>query len=62
MADYVIVYFKSGAHLSSSPWSGELEKAKQFARDGLLRRGADEWQVRAATLDGPIVWRERRGS
>lgn len=62
MADYVIVYFKRGSHLSSSPWSGDLERAKILARDGLLRRGADEWQIRADTVDGPIVCRERRES
>jgi hypothetical protein len=39
MADYVIVYFKRGAHLASSPWSGDLDKAKKLARDGLVRRG-----------------------
>lgn len=60
MPEYVIVYFKLGSHLSSSPWIGDLEKAKKIARDGLVRRGADEWQILSDTLDGPVVWRERR--
>ena len=58
MADYVIVYFKRGSHLSSSPWSGDLATAKKIARDGLIRRGADEFQIRSNTLDGPLLWQE----
>ena len=37
MADYVIVYFKRGAHLSTSPWRGDLGAAKNVARIGLTR-------------------------
>jgi hypothetical protein len=62
MADYVIVYFKMGSHVSSSPWSGDLEAAKKIARDGLVPRSADEFQIRSDTLDGPLVWQERRDS
>jgi hypothetical protein len=62
MADYVIVYFKRGSHVSSGPWSGDLETAKKVARDGLVRRGADEFQIRSDTLDGPLVWQGRRDS
>ena len=62
MADYVIVYFKRGLHVSTSPWSGELETAKKVARDGLVRRSADGFQVRSDTLGGPLVWEERRDS
>ncbi len=62
MADYVIVYFKNGSHVSSSPWSGDLEIAKKVARDGLVRRSADEFQIRSDTLGGPLIWEERRGS
>jgi hypothetical protein len=62
MADYVIVYLKGGSHVSSSPWSGDLETAKKVARDGLVRRSADEFQVRSDTLNGPLVWEERRTS
>ena len=62
MADYVIVYFKRSSHVSSSPWTGDLEAAKKVARDGLVRRGADEFQIRADTLDGPLVWQDRRDS
>ena len=61
-ADYIIIYFKRGAHLSSSPWSGELDGAKRIAHAGLVRRGADECQIRANTLDGPLVWQGRRGA
>jgi hypothetical protein len=57
-ADYVMVYFKRGAHLCGTPWSGDLEVAKTIARDGLVRRGADEFQIRANTVDGAIVWHE----
>lgn len=60
MTDYIFVYSKKGSHLSSSPWSGDLEAAKALARDGLVRRGADQVQVRADTLSGPLVWEERR--
>jgi hypothetical protein len=59
MTDYVIVYFKGGSHLGS-PWSGDLETAKKFARDGLIPRGADAFQIRSNTLDGPVVCQERR--
>jgi len=61
-SNYVIIYFKRGAHLSSSPWSGALDAAKIVARDGLVRRGADECQIRSDTLDGPLVWHGRRSS
>lgn len=60
MADYVFVYFRRGSHVASTPWSGDLEAAKSRARDGLLRRGADEFQIRTDTLDGALVWREQR--
>jgi len=60
MADYVIVYFKGGSHLGSSPWSGDLDAAKKLARDGLIWRGADAFQIRSNTLDGPVVWQEQR--
>jgi len=59
MADYVIVYFKKGSHVGSSPWSGDLDAAKSVARAGRIRRSADECQIRSVTLDGPIVWQER---
>lgn len=62
MADYIFVYFKNGSHLGSSPWSGELDIAKTVAREGLLRRSADEFQIRSSTLYGPLVWEESRGS
>jgi hypothetical protein len=62
MTDYIFVYFKRGAHLGSTPWSGELEIAKNVARDGLLRRGADGFQIRSDTLNGPLVWEERPSS
>ncbi len=58
--DYVMVYLKRGSHLSSSPWRGEFEAAKTFAREGLVRRSADEYQIRSGTLDGPLMWRELR--
>lgn len=61
-SNYVIVYFKRGAHLSSSPWNGALETAKRVARGGLVRRGADECQIRSETLDGPLIWHGRRSS
>ena len=60
MADYIFVYFKKGSHLGSTPWSGDLETAKKIARDGLVRRGADQVQIRSDTLSGPLVWEERR--
>jgi hypothetical protein len=60
MADYIFVYFKKGSHVGSSPWSGDLEIAKKVARDGLLRRSADEFQIRSSTLSGPLVWEESR--
>jgi len=60
MADYIIVHFKRGSHMGSSPWSGDLEDAKKFARDGSVRRGADEFQIRSRILDGPLVWQEKR--
>lgn len=59
MADYVIVYSKKGSHLGSSPWSGDLDTAKKVARDSLVRRSADEFEIRSSTLDGPLVWQER---
>jgi hypothetical protein len=62
MADYIFVYFKEGSHVGSSPWSGELELAKNVARGGLLRRGADEFQIRSSTLNGPLVWEESRSA
>jgi hypothetical protein len=62
MADYILIYFKKGSHLGSSPWSGDLEIAKNVARDGLIRRGADEFQIRSSTLNGPLVWEESRSS
>jgi len=62
MADYIIVYFKRGSHVSSSPWSCDLDTAKKVARDGLVRRSADEFQIRSDTLGGPLVWQERRDS
>jgi hypothetical protein len=60
MADYIFVYFTKGSHLGSSPWSGELEIGKSVARQGLLRRSADEFQIRSSTLNGPLVWEESR--
>jgi hypothetical protein len=60
MADYVIVFSKKGSHMGSTPWSGELDDAKKVARDGLIRRGADAFQIRSNTLDGPLVWEEQR--
>jgi hypothetical protein len=62
MADYILVYFKKGSHVSSSPWSGDLEMAKAIARHGLLRRSADEFHIRSDTLSGPLVWEESRGA
>ena len=62
MADYIFVYFKKGSHVSSSPWSGDLEIAKNVARHGLLRRSADQFQIRTSTLSGPLVWEESRNS
>ena len=60
MADYIFVYFKKGTHLGSSPWSGDLETGKSVARDGLLRRSADEFHIRSSTLSGPRVWEGSR--
>lgn len=60
MADYVIVYLKRGSHVSSSPWSGDLERTKEIARGGLVRHGASEFEIRSGTLNGPIVWQESR--
>jgi hypothetical protein len=48
--------------VSSSPWRGDLETTKKVARDGLVRRSADGFQIRSDTLDGPLVWEERRDS
>ena len=62
MANFIFIYFKKGSHVSSSPWSGDLEMAKNVARDGLLRRSADEFQIRSETLSGPLVWEERRSA
>ena len=62
MADYIFVYFKKGSHLGSTPWSGELDVAKNVARDGLIRRSADEFQIRSSTLNGPLVWEGSRSS
>jgi hypothetical protein len=62
MADYIFVYFKKGSHVGSSPWTGELDMAKNVARNGLLRRGADEFHIRSSTLNGPLVWKENRGA
>jgi hypothetical protein len=60
MADYIFVYFKNGSHVGSSPWRGDLEMAKTIARTGLIRRSADEFQIRSSTLNGPLVWQESR--
>ena len=60
MAEYVIVFSKRGSHMGSTPWSGDLDAAKKLARDGLIRRGADTFQVRSSTLDGPVVYEEQR--
>ena len=60
MADFVIVYLIKGAHVSSGPLSGDLDTTKEAARVGLIRRGADEFQIRSDTLDGPLIWQERR--
>jgi hypothetical protein len=57
--DFIFVYFRKGAHLGSTPWNGELVLAKVIARHGVLRRGADHVQIRANTLDGPLIWEER---
>lgn len=62
MANYVIVYLKRGSHVSSSPWRGDLETTQKVARDGLVRRSADGFQIRSDTLDGPLVWEEQRDS
>lgn len=62
MADYIFIYFKKDSHVSSSPWSGDLEIAKNVARAGLLRRSADQFQIRTSTLSGPLVWEESRDS
>lgn len=62
MSNYIIVYLKRGSHVSSSPWSGDLEAAKKVGRDGLVRRSADGFQLRSDTLDGALVWEERRES
>jgi hypothetical protein len=56
------VYFRRGSHVGSTPWSGDLETAKSVARNGLIRRGADAFQIRFSTLDGPLLWEEGRGS
>ena len=61
-SNFVIVYFKRGAHVSSSAWSDAFETAKRVARDGLVRRGEDECPIRSDTLDGPFVWHGRRSS
>jgi hypothetical protein len=60
MPNYVIVYLKRGAHVSSSPLSGDLAAAQRSAREGLIRRGADQCQIRSDTLDGPLIWQGRR--
>jgi hypothetical protein len=59
-ADYVISYFRRGSHLSSSPWRGDLAAAKRFAYAGIVGRGADECQIRTATLNGALVWQKGR--
>jgi hypothetical protein len=56
--NYVLVYFRRGSHVGSTPWTGDLETAKTIARTGLLRRGADAFQIRSSTVDGPLVWEE----
>jgi hypothetical protein len=60
MADYIIVYFKRGLHVSSGPWNRDLETGKKAALEGMVRRAADECQIRSDTLDGPVVWQDRR--
>jgi hypothetical protein len=46
--------------VSSSPWNGDLETGKKAAHEGLIRRSADECQIRSETLDGPLIWQDRR--
>ena len=59
-ANFVINYLKRGSHLSSSPCRGDLESVKKIARNGLLPRSADEFEIRSDTLNGALVWQERR--
>jgi hypothetical protein len=60
MPAFIIVYLKRGSHVSSSPWTGDLENTKKVARDGLVRHGADEFEIRSNTLDGALVYQELR--
>lgn len=60
MADFVFTYLRKGSHVSSTPWSGELSAAKTRASEGLVRRSADEFEIRSDTLDGELVWREHK--
>lgn len=60
MDRYVIVYRKHGFPAGLTPGVGDLEKTKQIARNGLIRRGADEFEIRADNSDGAMIWQERR--
>ena len=60
MPDYIIVYLKEGSHIGSAPWSADLEKTKTAAREGLMRNGADELEIRSGNLYGALVWQEFR--
>lgn len=41
MPVYRVQYLREGVPVGSSPHSGTLDSAKQFARDGLIRHDAD---------------------
>jgi hypothetical protein len=60
MAGYIIVYYKRGLYVSGGPWNGDLETGKKAAQEGMVRRSADQCQIRSDTLDGPVVWQDRR--
>lgn len=62
MAHYVIIYRKHGFPAGLTPGSGELETVKQTARNGLIRRGADEFEIRADNSEGATIWKERRNT
>jgi hypothetical protein len=53
MADFIFVYFKNGSHVGSTPWSGDLETAKNVAREGLMRA------VLMNFKSDPALWADR---
>ena len=59
---YQVRYYREGTVIGSTPWAASFEETKKFARDGMIRHGADSADIVDVDGDGSVVWSEGKNA